>query len=98
MKLKKDSVGDPDIYLGAKLKKVKLANDVWCWSISPSKYIQESVRNCKHHIKDNYDGKYSFTKHAPNPFPLGYEPDIDITPVLPPDEASYFNSIIGMMR
>ena len=29
MKLKPDSIGDPDIYLGVKLKKVELENDVF---------------------------------------------------------------------
>ena len=98
MKLKPDSVGDPDIYLGAKVKRVKVENGVWCWSISPSKYIQESVRNCENHLKSNFDGKYSFTTNAPNPFAMGYDPDTDVTPELNPEEASYYNSIIGMMR
>ena len=39
MELKPDSVGDPDVYLGAKLKRVKVENRVWCWSLSPAKYI-----------------------------------------------------------
>ena len=30
--LKPTSVGDPDIYLGAKLRKTRLANDVLAWS------------------------------------------------------------------
>ena len=30
MKLKEGSVGYPDIYLVAKLKKVRISNDVWC--------------------------------------------------------------------
>ena len=37
-KLKPDSIGDPDIYLGAKVKKMNLANGTWCWTLSPSKY------------------------------------------------------------
>ena len=41
MKLKESSVGDPDIYLGAKLNKVQMDNDVRCWYIRPSKYVQE---------------------------------------------------------
>ena len=44
-KLKPASIGDPDIYLGAKLRKMTLNNGVWCWSISLSKYIQEAVCN-----------------------------------------------------
>ena len=98
MLLKPDSVGDPDIYLGAKLKQVQLENDVWCWTLSPSKYINEAVRNCQKHLKENFNGQYSLIKQAPNPFPLNYEPEIDVTELLPPDQASYYNSIIGIMR
>ena len=98
MKLKPDSVGDPDIYLGAKLKRVELENDVWCWTLSPSKYVQEAVRNCEKHLGDKYDGKFSLKKTAPNPFPIGYEPELDVSPLLPPDQASYYNSIVGIMR
>ena len=74
MKLKEASVGDPDIYLGTKFKKVQMSNSVWCWSLSPSKYVQEAVRNCQKHLKENYPADYELTTNAPNPFPLGYEP------------------------
>ena len=98
MKLKEGSVGDPDIYLGAKLKKVQLDNDVWCWSLSPSKYVQEAVRNCEKKLKEKYPNDYSLIKNAPNPFPLGYEPEMDVSPVLEPTEASYYQTLIGVMR
>ena len=39
-KLKPSSIGDPDIYLGAKLKYTRAENGVWCWTLSPSKYVQ----------------------------------------------------------
>jgi hypothetical protein len=35
--LKPSSVGDPDIYLGAKLKETRLPNGVMAWGLSPSK-------------------------------------------------------------
>ena len=98
MKLKESSVGDPDIYLGAKLKKVQKDNDVWCWSIIPYKYFQEAVRNCQKYLKDNLSNDYELIANAPNPFPLGYEPCMDVSPLLSPDEASYFQTIIGVMR
>ena len=44
MKLKESSAGDPDIYLGAKVKKVQMNNDVWCWSITP---LSMSRRLCE---------------------------------------------------
>ena len=58
MKLKESFVGDPDIYLGAKLNKVQMDNDVWCWSIIPSKYVQEAVRICQNYLKENLSDGY----------------------------------------
>ena len=65
MLLKPDSVGDPDIYLGAKLKLVQLENNVWCWTLSPSKYIQESVRNCENHLKITLRGVIKCIRLSP---------------------------------
>ena len=70
MKLKEGSIGDSDIYLGAKLKKVQISNDVWCWSPSQSKYVQEAVQNCQNHLKDNDSGKYELIANALNPFSI----------------------------
>ena len=42
---KKGSIRDPDIDLGAKLRKVKLDNGVLAWDMTPAKYVQEAVRN-----------------------------------------------------
>ena len=39
-KLKPSSVGDPELYLGAKVTKMNLVNKTWCWTLSPSKYVQ----------------------------------------------------------
>lgn len=63
-------------------------NAVWCWSLSQSKYVQEAVRNCAKHLKNDHRGKYELIKFAPNEFPLGYDPDADVSPKLPLDVAS----------
>ena len=98
MKLKEISVGDPEIYLGAKLKKVQMDNDIWCQSISPSNYVQEAVPNCKNYLKENFSDEYELIVNAPNLFTLGYEPCMDVSLLLSPDKASYFQTIIGVMR
>ena len=98
MKLKPDSIGDPDIYLGAKLKKVELDNDVVCWSLSPFKYVQEAVRNVEKHVKTDFDERFEMTKFAPNPFPLNYDPDTDVSSELGAEDASYYQSIFGILR
>jgi hypothetical protein len=95
--LKPDSVGDPDIYLGAKLQQTRLPNGVTVWALSPSKYVNQAVRNCKMHLKDHYDGRYSLPKWADNPFCMSYEPELDDSTPLDADAASYFQPIIGVM-
>ena len=96
--LKPDSVGDPDIYLGAKLRQMKLPNGVWAWALSPSKYVHQAIRNCKTHSKENFDGRYALLKKAENPFCMSYEPELDDSTPLDPNAASYFQTIIGVMR
>ena len=94
----RSSIGNPAIYLGAKLKRVQMSNDVWCWYLSLSKYVQEAVQNCQNNLKENYSGEYELIANAPNSFPLGDEPDMDVSLFLSPEEASYYHTIIGVMR
>jgi hypothetical protein len=86
------------MYLGAKLKITQLNNGVWAWGMSPSKYIKEAVSNCKKHLKENYDDRYTLPTQTADPFLMGYEPELDKTPTLDPDRATYYQSIIGIMR
>ncbi len=87
--LKPDSVGAPDIYLGAKLKLMQLENGVWAWGISPSKYVREAVKNCKDFVSEHLPTQYRLPKLAPNPFPTKYELGIDVSPELVPNLASF---------
>ncbi len=97
--LKLSSVGNPSMYLGTKLKLTQMSNGVYVWGMSPAKYIKEAVSNCEKHLKLNYDGRYVLLTQVANPFVMGsYEPELDETPALDPDRASYFQSIIGVMR
>ena len=50
--------GKPDMYLGAKLHKTRLHNNVWKWAMSPIKYIQEAARNCAVHLAASYDDRF----------------------------------------
>jgi hypothetical protein len=54
--MKEGSIGPPNIYLGAKLSKVKLPNGVEAWAMSPSKYVQEALANAKDYLKQECDG------------------------------------------
>ncbi|KAL7526268.1 LOW QUALITY PROTEIN: hypothetical protein ACHAXR_003858, partial [Thalassiosira sp. AJA248-18] len=98
LKMKPSSKGDPGMYLGVKLKYTQTANGVWAWAMSPSKYVREAVTNCKKHLAESYDGRYTIPKSAPNPFVYEYDPDLDTSAPCDPDQASYYMSIIGVLR
>ena len=95
-KMKPGSIGDPDLYLGSKLREHTLPNGVKAWGKSPSKYIQEAVSHVETHLKTK--GLPGLKKKAAGPFPIGYHPELDTSEVLDPDDASYYMSQIGILR
>jgi hypothetical protein len=90
-------VGDPDIYLGAKLQKVVLENGVVAWSMSPSKYVQKAVKNVKDCLQEKEPG-CPWLKKAPAPFAKDYRPEIDLSIESETDDATYYQFQIGVLR
>ena len=45
-KMKAASIWYPHIYLGPKVKQMKMNNGVTAWAISPSKYVNKAINNC----------------------------------------------------
>ena len=70
-------IKDKDIYLGEKLKLKRMDNRVVAWSLSPSQYTKEAVKNTERYIKDYLGYRWKITKMAVNPFLYGYEPLLD---------------------
>ena len=93
--IKEGSVGPPSIYLGNKVSKVTLDNDVEAWSLSSSQYVQNAVENVEKQLKK--DGK-CLPKRANSPLSSNYRPELDISPELDPARASLYQSYIGILR
>ena len=66
--------------------------------MSPAKYVHEAVRNCMVHLSTNFGGKYRMPKKTENLVKMGYGPDLDTSPELESDAASYYRMIIGVLR
>jgi hypothetical protein len=96
--MKPGSIGDPDVCLGATIKQMCLANGVMAWASSPSKYVWASVDTVTKYLTNLGDARWSMPKKASNPFPGDYEPEMDTTPTLNPELASWYASLIGMLR
>jgi hypothetical protein len=81
--MKPGSIGDPDIYLGAKLQQVQLDNGVFAWAQSSAKYVQEAVRNAAGYLEKNFGGR-KLPKRATSPWPSKSSAETDESPELNP--------------
>ena len=66
--------------------------------MSPVKYVHEAVRDFSAHLVANYDGWLRLPKKVENPFKMGYDPELDISPELEPNAESVFQTIFGILR
>ena len=87
-KLKPNSIGGIDINLGAKLKKMIMANRVWACANIPATYVRGSVKNVEICLRGLNNDRWELPKKTENTFVMGYVPDMDKFPVLEPDMAS----------
>ena len=95
-KMKAGLIGDPDIYLGAKVKPMKMNNGVTAWVISPSRYVNEAVKNCEKWIQENMP-EHKHSCRASHPFPTDYDPDLDTTAQFDEEQATQYQSQIGIL-
>ena len=94
--LKAGSVQEPKIYLGADVKKVSIGNDRSAWGISSDSYVASAVREVERKLKEV--GKKLPTGKCTNPMSSGYRAELDASPELNPEQANYFQSLIGALR
>jgi hypothetical protein len=94
-KLKNDKIAEPDMYLGATLSKMKLANGKECWTMSPEAYVKSAVSNVEDELKKK-------GKRLPNkcvtPFSCNYAPWLETTAELKADGVQRFQELIGQLR
>jgi hypothetical protein len=92
--LKEDLIGQPDIYLGAKLRKVVAPNGQNVWRQSSSGYIQEDVKNVESWLDEwglQLPGQSDTTMRTT------YRLKLDISPELSADVANLYKSAIGVL-
>jgi len=95
--MKKGSIGDPDIYLGNKLKTTTLPNGIKAWGMSSSKYVQEAMANVERYLESHEIGK-SMKKTVRSPWPHEYHPELDASAELDAETATFYQHLIGVMH
>ena len=92
--MKPGSVGPPKLYLGAKVSKIQLPNGVEAYAVSNSQYVQEAVNNVEQHPTDK---GVLLNRGGTAPSSPGYRPELDASPELKLQDATYYQSLIGIL-
>ena len=94
---KETSIGPPKMYLGAGIRKVKLDNGLDAWTASSSQYVQAAVRNIEEYIEKSHDKRWKIPNKVETPMRSTYRPELDVSEELSPSDASYYQSLIGIL-
>ena len=93
--LKKESIGPPSLYLGGTMRQVELENGQTVWAFGSAQYVKAAVQNVEEYLAKK--GK-SLPAKATTPLSSQYRPEMDTTEELGPDDAAYYQSLIGVLR
>jgi hypothetical protein len=95
--LKDNTVGKPTTYLVAIVVEYILPDDrsKICWGFSSHKYATEVVWTVELELSKV---NTSLSQSVMTRFSSGYCPELDISPLLPPAKATYFQNLIGILR
>ena len=72
-----------------------MENGVKAWGFSASKYVQQAVKDVETHINTTI---WKLPSRAHTPLSSSYRLETDISDEIDSDDASYFQSLIGVLR
>ena len=90
-----NSIYPPDIYLGGKVKKMRIPNMVEAWTFSSSHYVQEAVSNVDIFLQDIDESMLS-TK-INDLLSNDYRTELDSSPELDGADVTLSQSLIGIL-
>jgi hypothetical protein len=96
-KVKPRSDKEPDIYLGANVEKVQMPDGREVWATSPHDYIKNAIKTVEGSLAEEREG-YVLKNKAKNPFPMNYQPKLDVLNELGPELSSCYSQLIGIAQ
>ena len=76
---------------------MKLNNCMDAWLFSASQYVQMTVKKLEEYITKHEKKEWKIPMNAEMPMKTIYHPELDVSPELDPSEASYYQSLIGIL-
>ena len=88
------------------MRLVELETGVKAWAFSSSKHVQQAANNVDTELRKRFKGSDEFgdagglnLKKIPSaPLRTDYCPELDVSPELNPNDAAYYQSLIGILR
>jgi hypothetical protein len=96
-KVKLRSDKEPDIYLGANVEKVEMPYSTEVWATSPCDYVKNAIKTVKGFLVEDRGG-YVLKNKANNPFPMNYQPELDVLNELGLELSSRYLQLICIAR
>ena len=96
--LKEASIGPPKMYLGMGIRKVKLDNGLDAWAASSSQSVRAAVRKVEEYIEKSNNKQWKIPNKVETPTQSTYRPELDVSEELLPSDASYYQSLIGILQ
>jgi hypothetical protein len=97
--LKEGTVKEPDLYLGAEVKKwyIEGSDDPAKprWAMSSQNYTNKALEEVERELRE---AGLKLPTKVTTPISSGYRPEIDATPELDPDRQNYYQGLIGVLR
>ena len=93
--MKADSIKEPDIYLGAKIRSHVGDNGKKFWTQSSNLYIKEAVKNVKQWLDTQ---NLRLPSRSDTPMSTTYRPELNTSQELSPEIANWYQSAIGVLR
>lgn len=100
--VKRESIGPPDMYLGADIKKVE-EGDTSFWTMSSRSYLDKAIKNLKTKLKESgleFNKKLSDPTYSPKqPFTTTlYRPELDVSDECTDEQITLFQNLIGILQ
>jgi hypothetical protein len=96
-KVKSRSDKEPDIYLGANVKKVQMLDGREVWATSPCDYVKNAIKTVKGLLPEDREG-YVLKNKAKNLFPMNYQPELGVSNELGLELSSCYFQLIGIVQ
>jgi hypothetical protein len=97
--LKEGTVKEPDLYLGADVKKWYIEGSdepgKVRWAMSSTNYTKKAIEEVERELRE---GGLKLPTKVTTPLSSGYRPEIDATAELDDERQNYFQGLIGVLR